>query len=244
MWIYGYHAVLECLRSEKVTVRQVLLSRNRKAARLAPVREIAEHGNHPVRLVADETLRERTGTDQHQGLAAEIEQIPFTKLDQVLETGPQRLLLLDGIEDPQNLGAVLRTAEAAGTGAVLLPQRRSCGLTPAVVKAGAGAPAHLPICSIGNVAQTLDHLKEMPPNFWVVGLDMSGDLTAVEIDRSLPLVIVVGSEHRGLRRLVREKCDFLVRLPMKGRIESLNLSVAAGVLLYSLLPVNAPSGAQ
>ena len=127
----------------------------------------------------------------------------------------------------------MRTAEAAGVDALLLPQRRTCDITPAVIKTSAGAALHLQTCRIGNVANTLESLKDA--GFWIVGLDTSGEENMDQVDTSLPLVSVVGSENRGLRKLVKEKVDFLVRLPMRGKVASLNLSVAAAILIYRII---------
>jgi 23S rRNA (guanosine2251-2'-O)-methyltransferase len=154
-------------------------------------------------------------------------------LASVLERKPNLILLVDGVEDPHNLGAVLRTAEAVGVGGVVLPKRHSCGISAAVVKASAGAALHLPVARVVNVARALGQCKEA--GYWTVGLDMGGAQSVSQLDTTLPLVLVVGGEDRGLRRLVKEKCDFLVALPLKGKISSLNLSVAAGVVLYQIL---------
>jgi 23S rRNA (guanosine2251-2'-O)-methyltransferase len=141
--------------------------------------------------------------------------------------------LLDGIEDPHNLGAVLRTADAAGADGVVIPERRAVGVTPTVTKASAGASEYLPIAKVTNIARTVDELKEK--NIWVVGLDERGKKTYDELDYNMDCAIVLGAEGKGVHELVRKKCDFLVSIPMLGKISSLNVSVAAGVVLYEIV---------
>ncbi len=175
----------------------------------------------------------KASTSHHQEIVAEVASIGYTDEETLLEAATALLLLVDGVEDPRNLGALLRTAEATGVEGVFLPRRRSCAITGPVVKSSAGAALHLHISRIGNVVQTLEKLKKR--GYWVVGLDAQGKDGPNQLDASLPLVVVVGGEHQGVRRVVREKCDFLLSLPMKGRVSSLNLSVAAGVLLYEIL---------
>lgn len=232
MLIFGIHPVLEALRSDSSTVEKVIVTRGKGNPRLQEIIDLAREHRVALQFEPQEALTRKAGTPNHQSVVAEIASVQLSTIEQVLARKPRLLVLLDGVEDPHNLGAVIRTAEAAGVDAILLPQRHSCGITATVTKVSAGAAMHLPICRIGNVAQTLERLQQ--EGFWSVGLDMSGKEGLAEIDLSLPLVLVVGAENRGLRRLVREKCDFLLRLPMKGKVSSLNLSVAAGVLIYTI----------
>ncbi|MCH8820239.1 MAG: 23S rRNA (guanosine(2251)-2'-O)-methyltransferase RlmB, partial [Acidobacteria bacterium] len=162
-----------------------------------------------------------------------ISQIGTTDFQDLVETKPSLLLLVDGVKDPRNLGALLRTAEATGVGGILIPDRRSCSITSTVVKSSAGGALHLKVCRIGNVVRALEELKGQ--GYWVVGLDMQGEASLDEIDADDLTVVVVGGEHQGLRKLVRKHCDSLVSLPMQGRVSSLNLSVAVGVLLYEII---------
>jgi 23S rRNA (guanosine2251-2'-O)-methyltransferase len=143
------------------------------------------------------------------------------------------VIVLDGVEDTHNLGAVIRSAEAAGASGVVVPERHSAPLSATVAKASAGAVAHLPVVRVGNTVATLDDFKKQ--GMWVVGVDQEGDRLWTDFDYTTPVVLVFGGEHRGLRRLVREHCDALVRLPMLGKVTSLNVSVAAGVLLYEVV---------
>ena len=232
MVVFGVNSVLEALAAAGAHIENVCVAGKRGNPRLQEIIDRARERGIPVHFEPPEALTRKAGTRAHQSVIAELSEVSLVTLDEILVTRPRRVLLLDGVEDPRNLGAVLRTAEAVGVTAVLLPQRRSCGVTPTVVRTSAGAALHLSVGRIGNVVQALEKLKEA--GYWRIGLDMRGSEDSSTIDRSSPLVIVVGGEDRGLRRLVRDHCDFLVRLPMRGRVNSLNLSVAAGVLLYSL----------
>lgn len=232
MIIYGINSVTEALQSRASQIERIYISRGKSGSRLQSIIDKARCRGIPVRFEPAAALQRRAESNQTQDVVAELSSVKYQALEQVLLERPPIFLLLDSVEDPRNLGAVLRTAEAAGIEHILLPDRHTCGVTPLVVRASAGAALHLRLCRIGNVARTLQLLKES--GYWVVGLDMKGEEQA-QFDPSLPLVIVVGGEHQGLRRLVRENCDFLVRLPMKGKVSSLNLSVAAGILIYRLL---------
>ncbi len=169
----------------------------------------------------------------HQGAIAFVAPYAYAELDDLL-TGPEPLLLLlDGIEDPHNLGSLLRTAEVVGATGAVIPKRRAVPITPTVEKSAAGALAHLPVARVSNLAQTIDRLKER--GLWIVGCEMEGAQTLWEANLTGPLAVVVGSEGEGMSRLIREKCDFLVQLPMLGKIGSLNASVAGGIVLYEVL---------
>lgn len=233
MVIYGLNPVTEALQSETARLERILIARGKSGPRLQKLIDLARQKGVPIRFESSQTLERTASTPRHQEVVAVLSEIGYLQLDNLLNEKPTLLLLLDGVEDPQNLGAVLRTAEAAGVQGVLLPDRRSCGVTPAVFKASAGAAAHLKIARIGNVVQALEKLKAH--GLWIVGLDMEGDLRPDQIDARLPLAVLVGGEHRGVRRLARKHCDFLVSLPMLGRVPSLNLSVAAGILLYQII---------
>ena len=233
MIIYGINPVLEALESSTSRIERIVVARGKHSGRIQEVIDRARSNGIAVHFEPVEGLHRRAGGKGHQMVLAEIAEITFQSLDSILDGQPNRLLVLDGVEDPRNLGAVLRTAEAAGIDSILLPQRHTSGVTPTVVKTSAGAALHVKIAKIGNVTETLKRLKEA--GYWTVGLDMKGREGLGQIDPASKLVLVVGGEDRGLRRLVRENCDFLVRLPMRGQVSSLNLSVAAGILFYLLL---------
>lgn len=231
MVISGINAVAEALRSDSSRLLRIVVVRGKGGARLQSIIDEARQISLPVHFEPAAALERQAGTSRHQGILAVMSPIPYASLDEVLQS--DLLVLVDGIEDPRNLGALMRTAEAVGAGGILVPGRHSCGLTDTVVRASAGAALHLKICQIGNVVQTLEYLKEN--GFWVAGLDVEGETSPRSLDPELRLVVVVGGEDRGLRRLVKEQCDYRVRLPMKGKVSSLNMSVAAGVLLYEIL---------
>ncbi len=232
MIVFGVNAVTEALLSRTAKVTRLLVSRGKAGTRLQKVVDLARGHSVPVHFEPAEALTRKAETSRHQDVLAELAEAPYWTLDDLLEGEPSLLLLVDGVEDPRNLGAVLRTAEACGVEGVLLPERHSCGLTAVVIQASAGAAMHLPVARVGNVAETLKQLQKR--GFWTVGLDMAGTSDLETLDVSIPLVVVVGGEDRGIRRLVAERCDFLVSLPMRGKVPSLNLSVAAGILLFSI----------
>jgi 23S rRNA (guanosine2251-2'-O)-methyltransferase len=244
-WVFGVHPVVEVLRAQPEQVREVLLSR-----RGGPVREIerlAAGAGLRVRHVSRREIEEAVGAGVHQGVAAAIEGgseavapdpgDPVAFVTAARDAGEVPLVLaLDRIQDPRNLGALLRSAHALGAHGVVVPRDRASDLTPAAVKASAGAAAHLPVCRVTNLARALDALKDA--GLWVVGADVGEDRPVEAADRADltgPTVLVVGAEGPGLRRLVRERCDRLVEIPMPGRIGSLNASVAGGILLYEVL---------
>ena len=229
--------MLEALRAGR-PVSRVLISRT--AHGTGPLREILDTARRRgvrVQTVDPRRLDALAEGLPHQGVAATTAVQTLVTLDDVLEVARRRgeppfLIVLDGVEDPHNLGAVIRTAEAAGAHGVVIPRRRAVGLTPAVARASAGATAHLAVAGVGNLAAVLEELKRA--GVWVVGADPEAaeryDGGALEP----PVALVVGAEGRGLHRLVRERCDRLVRIPLRGQVRSLNVSVAAALLLYEV----------
>ena len=233
MIIYGIHTITEALRSQTRHLRRIWVVPGTLPQRLHTVLSLARQEGIPVLSRPAEFLKRKARAVNHQGIVAELHEVSYLNSQEMLSTNSSLLLVLDGVEDPHNLGSVLRTAEATGVDGVLLPKWRSCGVTPTVIRSSAGAALHLRIGHCVNVVQTLQWLKKN--QFWVVGLDPRGQDHLEELDTELKLAVVVGGEHRGIRRLVRKHCDYLVSLPMSGRVESLNLSVAASVLLYHIL---------
>ena len=233
MIIHGIHPVTEALRSQYSPVERIWVASGKSNPRLRRIVELAKSRGVPLEFKSAATMSLGSGDLRQQEVMAEISSFHYSSFEVILKTGSKLLLLVDGIEDPHNLGALLRSAEGAGVGGIFMPKKRSCTVTPAVVKASAGAAMHLRISRVANVVRTLQSLKQ--EGFWVLGLDMRGENSLDELDIELPWVVVVGGEHRGVRRLLREQCDFMVSLPMRGRVSSLNLSVAAGVLLYQLV---------
>ncbi|HET9314033.1 MAG TPA: 23S rRNA (guanosine(2251)-2'-O)-methyltransferase RlmB, partial [Vicinamibacteria bacterium] len=230
--ICGINPVLEALNARTRHFDRLLVVKGLRNRRVSEAIAHASRLGIALRFEARETLDRLAGGVPHQGLIAVVSAKPVLSLDSVLERArtPALLLLLDGVEDPRNLGAILRTAEAAGADAVLLPERHSAGLSETVGRASAGALEHVNVARVGNVVQTLETLKAR--GFWIVGFDASATQRWDAVDMSGPVVLVLGGEGRGIRRLVREHCDHLAALPLFGHVASLNVSVAAGVALY------------
>ena len=218
----------EALRAGR-TLDRVLIARGAGGPRLQEIIDLARERSIMLRFEPREALDRASNDAVHQGVVAFSAAHRYTELAQVLP-GAQLLIVLDGVEDPHNLGAIIRTAQAAGAAAVLVPDRRAAGLTEIVAKASAGAIEHLPVVRIGNVSQTLEELKKR--GFWIYGLDERGTQLYSETEYALPTVLVLGGEGRGVHDLVKKHCDVLVRIPMAGAIASLNVSVAAGVVLF------------
>ncbi len=233
MIIYGINPVTEALQSQTNRPDHVWIAKGGSNARLQEIAQLAKRHQVPVRFESSQAIAKKTKTRDHQDVAAEMSRVGYVAFRDLIATQPALLLLVDGVEDPRNLGALLRTAEATGVKGILIPNRRSCPITPTVVKASAGGAIHLKISRIVNVVQALEKLKSQ--GYWVVGLDMQGENSVDEIDAGDLTVVVLGGEHQGLRKQVRKHCDFLISLPMQGQVSSLNLSVAAGVLLYELV---------
>lgn len=234
---WGLHPVREALQRAPERVLELWALGGRADARMAEVLALAEAQGVRCQFVPRETLDGMAGGGVHQGVVARL--APAAALDEndlyeLLDRlqAPPLLLVLDGVQDPHNLGACLRTADAAGAHAVIVPKDRAAGLTPAARKAAAGAAETVPLVQVVNLARCLRALKER--GIWVAGAEAGGG-SALEADLSGPLALVLGAEGTGLRRLTREHCDLLLSLPMKGAVESLNVSVAAGILLYLAL---------
>lgn len=231
----GIHAVRILLARRPQQVQRVLLGQGKDARRLAEIRALAERAGIPVVPVDDALLAQRAQGARHQGAVAEIAARPMdpeTQLEEALEqcSGPPLVLVLDGVQDPHNLGACLRSADAAGAAAVIVPRDRATGLTPVVRKVAAGAAETVPLVTVVNLARCLRELKAR--GIWLVGTDGEAPGSLYEADLAGPVALVLGSESDGLRRLTRESCDQLVCIPMAGAVESLNVSVAAGVALF------------
>ncbi len=237
--IHGIHAVLSALRNDPQHVQGLWYDAARRDKRLRELLALAEACGVSVHASSADDLDRRAGSHRHQGVLARYQApssgLTEADLERVLdESGPAPLLLvLDGVSDPHNLGACLRTAEAAGVAAVIAPRDKAVGLTPVVRKVACGAAEVLPFVQVTNLARCLDGLKAR--GIWVVGAAGEGERTLFEAALDGPLALVLGAEGKGLRRLTRERCDVLVHIPMLGQVESLNVSVATGVCLYEAL---------
>jgi len=232
-WIHGMYAVLEALRVSPEKVRRVVAVTGRADARLGQVIEAARIGRVPVLRQPLRSVERLAGTGAvHQGVVALMAEAGYADAEEVLERAgtPALLVVLDGVEDPHNLGAVIRSAAAFGAGGVFLPAHRAAGLSPGSLKASAGTALRFPVARVGNVVAFLDRLKER--GIWVVGLDQGGQPIWDGFDLRQPIALVLGAEGKGLRRLAREHCDAILGIPVGPGTESLNLSVAAGVALF------------
>jgi 23S rRNA (guanosine2251-2'-O)-methyltransferase len=235
-YIYGINAVAETLKARGRAFSWVAVAKERHDLRLQRVVDECRKQGVAVRFVSRAELDQMAGNNAHQGVVAVTSAKQYNDLDDVLDVkrGQHSLLVvLDGVEDPHNLGAVIRTADAAGADAVIIPERRAASVTAIVAKASAGASEHLPIAKVTNIARTLEELKAR--NIWTVGLDERGPQSYDSLDYKMDCAIVLGAEGKGIHQLVARKCDFLVSIPMLGKVPSLNVSVAAGVMLYEIV---------
>lgn len=233
--IWGRHPVLEALKSGR-TLQRLLVARGSHGPIIDEIFERARQAHIPYDL-EDRIALDRIAGTQHQGVVAILAARAYADFaDLLADLDPTRafLVFLDAVQDPHNLGAILRTAHAVGADGVVVQERGAAGLTPVAVKAAAGAAEHIPICRVPNLQKALHQVKEA--GLWIMGLDAAGDADFIGVDFRTPCAVVVGSEGKGLRRLVREACDFLVRIPMgRGEVGSFNASVAAGLVLYEVL---------
>ena len=235
--IVGRNAVTEALKSGRA-VNRLLVAEGDGQGSIREIVRLARESGAIVETVARSKIEAVARGFRHQGVLAYTSPVDYMPLDELLEAARAKsdapfLLLLDELEDPHNLGAILRTADAVGVDGVLIPRRRSCPLSATVAKTSAGAVEYVPVARIGNIAQTIKALKD--EGFWIIGADMDGTTDYFDADLTGATVLVVGNEGRGISRLVRESCDILVRIPMLGKINSLNVSVAGAVLMYESL---------
>jgi 23S rRNA (guanosine2251-2'-O)-methyltransferase len=239
--IYGLIPVLEALRAGSKQLQQITIAEGARHERMRELLELAKQSGVPVHRVPRAAIDRALPGVTNQGIFANTAAAKYRDADDLLDelslqigTANQPLVLgLDAVEDPRNLGAILRTAECAGVGGVFIPERRAVGLTATVAKAAAGALEHVPVARVTNLVQLIEQLKRR--NIWVIGAAEDGPSEYTEWDWTVPSALFLGGEGAGLHRLVRERCDALVRIPVRGRIESLNVSVAAGVILYEAL---------
>ena len=230
--VFGFHAVLARLRADPKTVLEIFLDETRNDARAKDLAALAERSGVRLHRVPTKRLDGFYGGARHQGVVARVElRKASDDLEDILQgVGEPLLLVLDGVTDPHNLGACLRVANAAGVHAVIAPRDRAAGITPTVSKVASGAAESTPYLMVTNLARTLREIKQR--NIWVVGADERADQSLYEADLPKSIAWVLGAEGEGMRRLTRESCDLLVRIPMRGEVESLNVSVCAGVCLF------------
>jgi len=223
----GIHPIAEALRSGHALDR-VVVAQGAGGPRLQEIIDLARRAHVPVRFEPRASLDRLAGTSAHQGVVALGAAKKYADLEDAVAS--DMVVVLDGVEDPHNLGAIVRTAHAAGAGSIIIPERRAVGITDVVAKAAAGALEHLPVVRVTNVNRALEELKER--GYWIYGLDERGTEDYSNVEYQSPTAIVLGGEGKGLHDLVRKHCDVLVRIPMAGKISSLNVSVAAGVVLF------------
>ncbi len=240
--LYGIHSVQEALAAGRALER-LLVARGRGGPAVQKVIDAARAAGVSVRFVDRAELGRLAETDKHQGIVALSDSKRYLDLDDLLAGAPTPplFLLLDGVEDPRNLGAILRTASCAGVSSVILPERRAASITPVVEKVSAGASEHLPVARVTNLGRAVERLKEA--GCWLVGLDERARQDFTSVDFSGPIGLVVGGEGKGLHEHVRAKCDFVVSIPTVGPIHSLNVSVAAGIVLYEVVRQRRAQGA-
>lgn len=236
----GFHAVEEALVAGHPLDR-ILVARGQHGGRIQKILDLARSRGVPVRFEDRIQLDRAAAAEHHQGVVAFTASREALDIEDLLADSSQRdaqavdalLVLLDGIEDPHNVGAIVRTALAAGAAGLIIPERRAAGLTDTVARVSAGALAHLPVARVKNLARAMEQLKEA--GFWLIGLDERAEKSYTEVDYKGRIGIVMGSEGTGLHDLVRQRCDFLVSIPTTGPVRSLNVSVAAGVVLFEAL---------
>ena len=236
--IIGINPVMEALRSGR-PIQRVLIAEQRKSDRdILEIIRLARQGGVEIRMASRDALNREAPNAVHQGVVASAAAREYATLEDILQIPAQRgqtplFLILDGVEDPRNLGAVLRTAEATGVHGVIIPERRAVGLTETVAKAAVGALEYIPVVKVVNIVNTIEELKKA--GVWIAAAEANGDMQYWDADFARPTALVLGGEDKGVRRLVREHCDYTLSLPLMGQISSLNVSVAAGVMLYEVL---------
>jgi len=236
-FIAGKHSVLEALRSGR-TINKIWIAENAQKQLTQPIIAEAKQQGVIVQTADKRKLDQMVENVQHQGVVAQVAAYDYVEVDDILSYAQSRneepfILILDEIEDPHNLGSILRTADCTGVHGVIIPKRRSVGLTATVSKTSAGAVEYVRVARVTNLAQTIELLKEQ--GVWVAGTDVAAPQPLYQTNLNMPLALVIGNENKGMGRLIKEKCDFLLKLPMFGHINSLNASVAASVFMYEVV---------
>ncbi len=234
--VEGRNPVLEALRAKR-PIEKVLIAKGELTGSIKEIIRLAKQEKYPIQYVDRQRLDEISASHSHQGVIAMASAHSYVEVEDIIQRARKAeedgfLVILDEIVDPHNLGSILRTSDACGVHGVIIPKRRAVGLTPVVVKSSAGAIEYVPVAKVTNIAQTIDYLKDQ--GYWIAGADMEGRDYYYQADLRGPIAIVIGSEGKGIGRLVKEKCDFLLRIPMKGGVSSLNAAVAGAILLYEV----------
>ncbi|MGI5894383.1 MAG: 23S rRNA (guanosine(2251)-2'-O)-methyltransferase RlmB [Candidatus Merdivicinus sp.] len=234
-FIAGRNAVIEALKAN-TNADTLFIEKGQTGGSMSKIIALAKQAGCPIKEVTSQKLEGLAAGTVHQGVVLSVSAVEYAEVEDILAKAAEKgekpfIIIADDIEDPHNLGAIIRTAETAGAHGVIIPKRRGVGLTSAVFKSSAGAAAHLPVARVANLASTVDELKEQ--GIWVYGCDMDGQ-NWCETDFSGGVALVIGSEGKGMSRLLKEKCDVMVSLPMRGQITSLNASVAGGIIMYEV----------
>lgn len=235
--VEGRNAVLELLESER-DINKILVANGEKHGSIYKIISIAKERKIPITEVDRSKLNKISQTQNHQGVIAIVPPFNYCEVDEILELAEQKneqpfIIILDGIEDPHNLGSIIRTAETAGVHGIIIPKRRSATVNSTVSKVSAGAVEYMKIARVNNINEIIRQLKKQ--GIWICGTDMETDTIYTKQDYRIPIAIVIGSEGFGMSRLVKENCDFIVKIPMKGKINSLNASVSAGIIMYEVV---------
>ncbi|MCR8636325.1 MULTISPECIES: 23S rRNA (guanosine(2251)-2'-O)-methyltransferase RlmB [Paenibacillus] len=236
-FLAGKHSVLEALRSGR-TINKIWIAENAQKQLTQPIVAEAKQNGVIVQFADKRKLDQMVDNIQHQGVVAQVAAYDYVEVEDILAIAQSRneepfILILDEIEDPHNLGSILRTADCTGVHGVIIPKRRSVGLTATVSKTSAGAVEYVAVARVTNLAQTIELLKER--GVWIAGADVAAQQPVYQTNLNMPLALVIGNEQKGMGRLIKEKCDFLLKLPMFGHVNSLNASVAASVLMYEVI---------
>jgi len=236
--IYGIHPVKEALTSSHIQFQKILISTQRSSPPLQSILDLAGKKHIPITFTTKKILEQMVKDNLHQNIIGIIKETPYVNIEEVLshwkkEGTKASLLILDGIQDPQNFGSLIRTALGCGVHGMIIPKDRAVGITPVVIKTSAGAAIHMPIARVVNIASTLDALKN--EGIWVYGASGEAKELIYDLDFNIDLAIVIGAEGKGIRPLVKKKCDRLFSIPMKGPLSSFNASVSGGMILYEVM---------
>ncbi len=234
--IIGKNPVLEAMVSEH-SIHKIYIADGINKSSIQKLLTSAKEKGIVVQFLPRKKIDQMAESLNHQGIIAQASAYDYVSLDDLLSTAKNKqttpfIIMLDEIEDPHNLGSILRTADVVGADGIIIPKRRSVGLTSTVAKTSAGAIEHVPVARVTNLAQTIERLKK--EGYWLIGTDASANQSFDKVDYNIPVCLIIGSEGKGISRLVRDKCDFMVQLPMKGHVNSLNASVAAAIMMYEV----------
>jgi len=235
--IYGINPVIETLSGDRGSIERIVLARGRRERGVDKILKLAERKKIPIDYRERQYLNNLAGSASHQGVICIGKKFTYAAVDEIIGNRHEAfensfVLILDHIEDPQNLGSIIRSAHCFGINGIIIPEKRAASITPTVIKVSAGAAQHIPISRVINISRTIDYLKDR--GFWIYGTDAAADTEVLHTDLTGNIAFIMGSEGKGIRPLVKKKCDFLLSIPMFGSVDSLNVSVATGIILYEV----------